>query len=61
MKREKLQIIRELSGYSLRELAEKSQCSLTTLWKWENGKTKPHPSTKRKVAEVLGISPGEIE
>lgn len=58
---EELRTLRELAGYSIRELADLAGCSHITIWKWENGKTKPHPSTKRAVAKVLGIAPREIK
>ena len=51
----------QFAGYSLRELSSLSGVSVTTLWKWGNGKVKPRPSTKRAVAKILGMKPGELE
>lgn len=57
----KLKDAMESAGYSLRELSSLSGVSVTTLWKWDNGKVKPRPSTKRAVAKILGVKPGELE
>jgi transcriptional regulator with XRE-family HTH domain len=45
---------------SQRDLARQSGVSETTIVKLEQGATRPHPSTLRKVAAALGIAPEEM-
>lgn len=52
---------RELRGYSLRELAERSGVTQDNIWKIEHGKTRrPHGRTLRRLADALGIEPREL-
>lgn len=55
-----LRELRESKGYSQRELANLAEVSQVCIWKMENGKSKPHPSTRRKLAALLGAEPTEI-
>ena len=55
-----LRELREAKGYSQRELANLAEVSQVCIWKIENGKSKPHPSTRRKLAALLGAEPTEI-
>jgi HTH-type transcriptional regulator, competence development regulator len=45
---------------SMRELEEKAGVSYNTIWRLENGLTGAHPRTIRKLAQVLGVDPGEL-
>jgi len=57
---EKLKELREERALSLRELAEASGVSHTTIWDHERGKEGAHPRTVRLLAEALGITPREL-
>jgi transcriptional regulator with XRE-family HTH domain len=57
---EKLKELREEQALSLRELAEASGVSHTTIWEHERGKEGAHPRTVRLLAEALGVSPREL-
>ena len=52
--------LRELSALSQRELAVRARLSVTTINQIEAGKRKPMPKTIRKLAESLGVTPGEL-
>ena len=52
--------LRELSALSQRELAARARLSVTTINQIETGKRKPMPKTIRKLAESLGVTPGEL-
>lgn len=47
--------IREETGLSRRELAEKLGCTPTSLWKIENGRVSPKKSTIDKLCALLGV------
>jgi len=57
----KLRVIRERAFLTQAELAEAAGISLITLNRLENGKQKPSFKTIRKLAEALGVKPGDIE
>jgi len=57
---EKLRQLREERALSLRELAEVSGISHTTIWEHERGKVGAHPRTVRLLAEALGVTPREL-
>ena len=57
---EKLKELREERALSLRELAEASGVSHTTIWEHERGKEGAHPRTVRLLAEALGVMPREL-
>jgi transcriptional regulator with XRE-family HTH domain len=57
---EKLRSLREEQALSLRELAEASGVSHTTIWDHERGKEGAHPRTVRKLAKALGVKPKEL-
>jgi len=44
----------------LRELGELSGISLQTIWRIEAGRQGAHPRTIRKLAQALGVEPGEL-
>ena len=57
----KLRQLREDRAYSLRELAELSGLTENTIWRIEAGqRTRPYPSTVRKLAQALGVEPREL-
>ena len=56
----KLQQLREEKVLSQRELARLAGLTHQTVWRFENGSTKAHPRTIRKIAEVLGVEPKEL-
>ena len=44
-----------------RELAERAGCSPVTIWRIEAGRaTAPQVKTMRRIADALGVQPGEI-
>jgi len=46
---------------STRELADKAHVSPDTIWRIEGGDYKTlRPATMRRIAEALGVHPGEI-
>ena len=55
-----LRELRRRKLLSQRELAQLAGVSPTTVINIEAGKIQPHPSTLRKLAEALGISPEEM-
>ncbi len=57
---EKLKALREERALSLRELAEVSGVSHTTIWDHERGKEGAHPRTVRLLAKALGVTPREL-
>ena len=58
---QKLRQLREDRAYSLRELAELSGLSQNAIWLIEAGRrTRPYPSTVRKLAKALGVEPREL-
>ena len=56
----KLKRLREARAWTQVELAEKANMSPSTVVLIENGKSKPHPSTRRKLADVFGVDPSEL-
>ena len=56
----KLKYLRENSFLSQIDLAKKAGISATTVCRLEKGKEKPRFVTIRKLAEALGVEPGEI-
>ena len=56
----RLKELRRQRVLSLRELAESSSLNYNTVWRLENGLTGAHPRTIRKLADALGVSPGEL-
>lgn len=57
---EKLRSLRERYPMTLEEIAKLSNLSWNTIWRLENEERTPHPSTVRKLAEVLGVEPREL-
>jgi len=51
---------REKRALSMRELAERSGVALRTIWRLEHGEGYPYPSTRRKLAQALGVEPDQI-
>ena len=52
--------LRELRALSQRDLAALARLSVTTINRIETRKRKPMPRTVRKLAEALGVTPGEL-
>lgn len=50
--------IRAFKGFSQKTLAEKAELDQSGLSQIENGHTDPKTETLRKIADVLGVSPG---
>ena len=55
-----LKRIRETRVLSRKDLAEKSDVDESTIYRAERGQTKLRPSTVRKLAQALGVSPDEL-
>lgn len=60
MARPRLRARREEMGFSQEELALAIGAETTTVRRWESGSTSPQPLRRRKLAEVLKVSPEEI-
>ena len=56
----RLKELRRERVLSLRELEEKSGVSYNTIWRLEDGRQGAHPRTIRKIADALGVEPGEL-
>ncbi len=52
--------LREGAYLTTRELAKRARVAPATLWRIEQAKTKPHITTMRKIADVLGVHPSEV-
>lgn len=57
---ENLKKLRKDRALSLRELAQASGVSHTTIWDHERGKEGAHPRTIRLLAQALGVAPREL-
>jgi transcriptional regulator with XRE-family HTH domain len=57
---EQLQLVRRHRGWSLRELAQASGLSLTTVHQVETGRTSPGLATLQSLANALGVSLGAL-
>jgi transcriptional regulator with XRE-family HTH domain len=55
-----LRKLREDRALSLRELAQASGVSHTTIWDHERGKEGAHPRTVRLLARALDVTPREL-
>lgn len=55
-----LRRLRELRALSQRDLAAQAGLSVTTVNRVEMGRRRPMPSTVRKLAQALGVSPSEL-
>lgn len=55
-----LRELRDRASLSQEELAERSGVSRATIADLEGGKRKPHPKTRRKLAEALKVEPHEL-
>jgi DNA-binding XRE family transcriptional regulator len=56
----RLRELRDEASLSQEELAERAGVSRTTIADLELGKRTPHPKTRRKLAEALGVKPVEL-
>lgn len=52
--------LRELHALTQKELAEKAHLNRTTIVNAERGQRVPFPSTRRKLAQSLGVSVEEL-
>jgi transcriptional regulator with XRE-family HTH domain len=58
----KLREVRNDASLTLRELAERSDVALSTVWQIESGnQLRPQLATALKVADALGVDPHDIE
>ena len=57
---EKIKTFREKAGMSQRDLAEAVCVSQAAVAQWETGGTQPTLDNLRKVADILGVSPGDL-
>lgn len=60
LKTPRLRELRERASLSQMELAERSGVSRATIADLERDKRTPHPRTRRKLAEALGVDPHEL-
>ncbi len=57
----KLKKLREIQFISQEDLAKKSEMTVSTINRLENGKQKPRLATIRKLAKALKVKPAEID
>jgi transcriptional regulator with XRE-family HTH domain len=60
LKTPRLRQLRERATLSQEDLAERSNVSRATIADLEGGKRSARPSTRRKLAEALGVRPDEL-
>jgi transcriptional regulator with XRE-family HTH domain len=60
-KRRRLAQRRKTLGYSQEQLAEHLGVDRSTVVRWEAGETEPRPWQRRKIADVLDVSPERLE
>ena len=58
--RDKIRALREARGMSQTELAEALGVDQTTVSAWETGKAEPTIFNLRRLADILGVSPGDL-
>lgn len=56
-----LRDLRQRAYLHQREVAERVGVSATTVANWETGRKHPRLAHQRKLAEVLGVPPSEID
>jgi DNA-binding transcriptional regulator YiaG len=52
MEAEEVKQIRSKMGLSQRQFAKKMGVSFVQVWKWENGRAKPHPIIAEKILKL---------
>ncbi len=57
---DKIRLYREKAGLSQRELAYAIGVSQAAVAQWENGTSQPTLDNLRKVADILGVTPGDL-
>jgi transcriptional regulator with XRE-family HTH domain len=57
---EKIKAFREKAEMSQRDLAQAIGTSQAAVAQWETGATQPTLDNLRKVADILGVSPGDL-
>ncbi len=57
----KVKILREGQFMSQEDLAKKSDMTVSTINRLENGKQKPRLATIRRLAKALKVKPGDID
>jgi len=60
LKTTRLKELRERAALSQEDLARKSDVSRATIARLEAGERPARPSTRRKLAEALGVAPAEL-
>lgn len=57
---EKIRALREAKGISQRELAEALGVDQSAVSNWERGKAEPTAFNIRRIADLLGVEPGDL-
>ena len=57
---EKIRALREAKGLSQKELAEALGVDPSSVCYWESGKNEPTIFNLRRLADILGVTPGEL-
>lgn len=57
---ENMRYMRLITGYSIREAAEKLGCAASSLSNWENGKISPPADMVQKMCQLYNISADEM-
>ena len=55
-----LRYLREVKALSRKDLAELATVNQSTIYRAEHGDTRLRPSTIRKLAQALGVSPDQL-
>jgi len=56
----KVRQLRDARALTQEELAEKANITVAALSRIERNNAEPRPSTRRKLAEALGVDPAEL-
>lgn len=55
-----LKELREDAALTMGELARLVEVNVQTIWRWENAKSRPSPSHRRKLASIFGKETRDI-
>ncbi len=56
----RLWVLRKKAPLTQQELADALGVNYRIVGKWETGEARPRPANLRRLAEVLGVTPGEV-
>ena len=56
----RLKALRERSGLSIEQLAQRANVSRQAVWYWEGGRSTPSPASLQRLVRALGVPPEEL-